>query len=196
MLKHPLMIIGLNSSRFFNFRGAFCQSLEGVCKKKHQSWCRVWVGFHLRKLFATGISSHLFTPGTGNQSLQEGRDLGAMICLTRINSTERSKLGNRAAMYFTVLSRQGREGESLKGLWKEGSRWWTCCSRWGRAWPRCGRQSNWWPGWRGRCSTLLLRLSRWGWRSTSRPSWWLALEVRQVSVLLSQSRCRVAPESS
>ena len=33
MLKHPLMIIGLNSSRFLNFRGAFCQSWEGVCKK-------------------------------------------------------------------------------------------------------------------------------------------------------------------
>ena len=99
----------------FNFRGAFCQSWEGVCKKKHQSWCRVRVGFHLRKLFATGISSHLFTPGTGNQSLQEGRDLGAMICLTRINSTERSKLGNRAAMYLHFCPGKGGK----ENRWKD-----------------------------------------------------------------------------
>ena len=190
------MIIGLNSSRLLTLEGPFA-NLGKVCVRKQTSKLMQssgWFSFE-----ETVCDRHILTsvhPWDREPKFTRRPWPWAMICLTRINSTERSKLGNRAAMYFTLLSRGGREGESLKGLWKEGSRWWTCCSRWGRAWPRCGRQSNWWPGWRGRCSTLLLRLSRWGWRSTLRPSWWLALEVRQVSVLLSQSRCRVAPESS
>ena len=100
---------------FLILEGPFANLTKVCVKKQHQSWCRVRVGFHLRKLFATGISSHLFTPGTGNQSLQEGRDLGAMICLTRINSTERSKLGNRAAMYLHFCPGKGGK----ENRWKD-----------------------------------------------------------------------------